>query len=553
MDDTEHYDAGAEHLPIIVRELGAGSLGTGIGYSWHKFSAYATDWGAYAASLVESTLSAVAKDLQVLLNGTCVGSTLARDSLREGMEKHPEEAADFQGVAPNAMRLLAGYGWYLTVAADRTISRILNAVETERAIRPHLMVGAFDVKSHDRASSLCRVGLLANTIRGAVGRARAQGIPTSTWARQATWTPLLAGSRAISPAALARAAARALAQAASDWAAECAMFHASAVGAALQEDWPDRAWEDPWSPNLDLRGRHLDAIVHLPFQESEYGLYGDGGYSSRAGATFAAQARSFGPLGDFWGSSEVVTDSLSSRMPMRYGSESVTTHTAELAAMVTSLRWRKPGDWHMLVFDRSALFDVLERVAVGSMNKLRKASCYPLEARLRAICVEQKEQWTGSERKPSWRLRQETFPQLWNVRRPEKPGSDVQKWFCRLPFCRAGMVGVDVKSHQEDDPCPHQAIVQGNEVQNTVCDDARRFPVASDIHVPAGSFLVFWTRAGRYVTRAPEVAIREAMREQALQRWRGKPVQGKLAQMRTSVYTACLDQRFYTRCEGQMG
>ena len=52
VDDTEHYGAGAEHLPIIVRELGAASHGTGIGYSWHKFSAYATDWDAYAASPV---------------------------------------------------------------------------------------------------------------------------------------------------------------------------------------------------------------------------------------------------------------------------------------------------------------------------------------------------------------------------------------------------------------------------------------------------------------------------------------------------------------------
>ena len=50
VDDAEHYGAGARHLPIIMSELQAGSLASGIGFSWPKFSAFATDWSEFVAN-----------------------------------------------------------------------------------------------------------------------------------------------------------------------------------------------------------------------------------------------------------------------------------------------------------------------------------------------------------------------------------------------------------------------------------------------------------------------------------------------------------------------
>ena len=44
VDDTEHYGGGAPHLNTIMSELSCGSIATGIGYAWHKFTAYASDW-----------------------------------------------------------------------------------------------------------------------------------------------------------------------------------------------------------------------------------------------------------------------------------------------------------------------------------------------------------------------------------------------------------------------------------------------------------------------------------------------------------------------------
>lgn len=50
VDDGEHYGSGAADLPVIVRDLGAGSLASGIGFAWAKFSAFARDWDAFASS-----------------------------------------------------------------------------------------------------------------------------------------------------------------------------------------------------------------------------------------------------------------------------------------------------------------------------------------------------------------------------------------------------------------------------------------------------------------------------------------------------------------------
>jgi hypothetical protein len=68
--------------------------------------------GAQLASTVESCVAAVARDLIILLNGRSQAGTLARDSLREAYATPAAEVDALDGLAPYAMRFLAGYGDY---------------------------------------------------------------------------------------------------------------------------------------------------------------------------------------------------------------------------------------------------------------------------------------------------------------------------------------------------------------------------------------------------------------------------------------------------------
>ena len=43
VDNTEHYGSGSSDLAIIMHELSLGSIATGIGFAWPKFTAFATD------------------------------------------------------------------------------------------------------------------------------------------------------------------------------------------------------------------------------------------------------------------------------------------------------------------------------------------------------------------------------------------------------------------------------------------------------------------------------------------------------------------------------
>eukprot|EP00972_Heterocapsa_arctica_P028734 4227384-Heterocapsa_arctica.AAC.1 len=161
------------------------------------------------------------------------------------------------------------------------------------------MVGPYVDKVFRRAAEFCRIGLLANSFRAALARLVVGGVPPSAWAIPDSWTAVLDGLAALSPPVCAVASARALEQARVDWTTECAMFR-RAPGGPVLEDWTASAWADPLLPAADPRSRYLDAVrASLP-GESDVGLFGDGGFTPRDGATFAAQARAFGPLGRYW-------------------------------------------------------------------------------------------------------------------------------------------------------------------------------------------------------------------------------------------------------------
>ena len=63
------------------------------------------------------------------------------------------------------------------------------------------------------------------------------------------------------------------------------------------------------------------------------------------------------------------------------------------------------------------------------------------------------------------------------------------------------MVGLDIKSHQCDGPAvPCNAVVQGNEVQDQRCDEARQLPAPADVMFPTGGAFAAILVGGREVT-----------------------------------------------------
>lgn len=326
------------------------------------------------------------------------------------------------------------------------------------------------------------------------------------------------------------------------------MFSRARPTADVAEDWTDQAWENPLSPSADARTTTLDGRVGLWWDETEVGLFGDGGFDRRRGATFAAQARAFGTLENYWLASRPAADMTASRMAVRYGYKAPTIHTAELAALIASLRWRRPGCWNLFFGDRSALFSAMERAASRSPGARNKLACAPFECRLRRVLAELSDAWEGTPHIPAWRLNQVAYPGEWNVQRPSAPESAQRQWLSQLAYAKEGMVGVDVKSHQEGPPCPYPTIVAGNEAQDKACDEARSLPRPPDVHLPTGGLFAFAILDGRMVTEPIVAAVRKVLRDQADVAWRRWEVQGKLAGLGGLVYTAVLDMRVYAQC-----
>jgi hypothetical protein len=459
----------------------------------------------------------------------------------------PEEAEACSGLVVLALRFLAGHGLYLSVGPDRTVSRIIDQLCVLAKVTPQSMALPYDAAISCRSGWFCRVGLLANSVRRAVKTFRDGNIPGQAWALPQTWAANLGSGPGFSPELCARAARLALAASSEDWTAELKLFDCPAsAGRLTQEDWDDDSWSDPFGINVDPRSQLLDTMQRFSAGGIDYAIYNDGG-GDQAKRKLAAccQARSFGLAGHYWESTVHISSSVSSRLPRRFGHEPSSVHTAELCSFLSGLRWRRLDAWNLLVGDRSALFDVLSRVSTGSHNQLMHYSCAPLEARLARICRELELAWSSSGPKPSWRLSQEHDPEIWNVYRTE-PVSGRVKCYSRIAFSRFGLVGLDVKSHQIETSIPYPVIVQGNEQVDLGCEVVLKSPQPLDIHVPSGGYLAFLTFRGRMITRSARDAVRAILREDALQLWKQRPVQGKLGSMQSLVYTGCLDMRFYS-------
>ena len=53
---------------------------------------------------------------------------VARDPLQRAMAEQPPPKMTLNGTVARAMLFLAGYGFYITIAADCTVGRILDAL-----------------------------------------------------------------------------------------------------------------------------------------------------------------------------------------------------------------------------------------------------------------------------------------------------------------------------------------------------------------------------------------------------------------------------------------
>ena len=188
--------------------------------------------------------------------------------------------------------------------------------------------------------------------------------------------------------------------------------------------------------------------------------------------------------------------------------------------MLAALRWRRPGHWNLVISDRSSLFDVWRRLLEGSDQQVQEYACAPLEDRLKVILDELKETWVPDCGKPSWRMHQEAYPALWNVSRTVSGDESARcRWLCRLAWSRDGLVGGDVKSHQESTVCPFPVVVQGNEAQDAACNLRRRSPRPPDILMPSGGYFANLVIDGRLVTKSPKNAVRALLRAQCAAAW----------------------------------
>ena len=132
-------------------------------------------------SIVESMVTAVARDLTNLLNGKNTSSTLARDALKHAMHSSHLTDGILKGTVCRAMIFLAGYGLYITLATDRTVGRILDALHASQGSRFLTMAAPYSPRNDKIGRSFCRVGKIANGTRRLVTALRDARVPRREW------------------------------------------------------------------------------------------------------------------------------------------------------------------------------------------------------------------------------------------------------------------------------------------------------------------------------------------------------------------------------------
>ena len=220
-------------------------------------------------------------------------------------------------------------------------------------------------------------------------------------------------------------------------------------------------------------------------------------------------------------------------------------HTAELHSLLCALRFRVPGRWHLLVFDRSSLFQVMHSALRGTLHQLLHSSCCTLVLLLRRVLKQLEQAWDGTCPLPAWKLHQQHFPTNWHT---FAPVSGKLKCHSRIAFEAIGLVGLDIKSHQSGSPVPFPNLVQGNVVQDQGCDAARLSTSPADVRMPSGGPFAWFSDQGYMVTSPIREHVRHKLRSSCLHDWCSRPVQGLLPRLAHEVHQPTLDPALYTQC-----
>ena len=222
-------------------------------------------------------------------------------------------------------------------------------------------------------------------------------------------------------------------------------------------------------------------------------------------------------------------------------------HTAELHSLLCALRFRVPGRWHLLVFDRSSLFQVMHSALRGTLHQLLHSSCCTLVLLLRRVLKQLEQAWDGPCPLPAWKLHQnqQHFPTHWHT---FAPASGKLKCHSRIAFEAIGLVGLDIKSHQSGSPLPFPNLVQGNVVQDQGCDAARLSTSPADVRMPSGGPFAWFSDQGYMATSPIREHVRHKLRSSCLHDWCSRPVQGLLPRLAHEVHQPTLDPALYTQC-----
>ncbi|CAE7837193.1 unnamed protein product [Symbiodinium sp. CCMP2592] len=490
--------------------------------------------GLQLFSAVEGSLASVAAEVMRLLSSLSPAGQLARDALKEAMSMAPEAAEQCDYMIVRALRHLAGYGIFVNSSMDRTVCRILDHLADLQGHRPPGLIGPFEQRKHTNMLPYCRVGRLANAVRSCLLHFRNNGIADTEWGDPAHWFHLPANCPA-SPQQCAAATTASLARSCADWALECELFGVHHL--PIAEDWSAAAWEHPQDPSNDLRSQHLDSKQQI-LPNVDIGLFADGGANGEA-TVAACQARAFaGP--HYWNTASAAGPQLAVRLPARYGWEHTTVHTAELLAMLAALRWRRPGAWNLLVLDRASLFPLLQQ-NVHKQNRILSSPCLHLVSRVHTVTGELSSAWRDHAPTPLWRAHQLTAPETWHVQGNVQGRSAS---LCSIPFLDFGLVGVHVRSHQANTTAPAPVIVEGNERQDEGCRHAYRLPQPPDVWWPSSGLAFQLSYKGRAVTDTCRNFTRKLLRQEARDKWKLRPVQGKIASV-SGAFLPGLDLRLY--------
>ena len=85
-----------------------------------------------------------------------------------------------------------------------------------------------------------------------------------------------------------------------------------------------------------------------------------------------------------------------------------------------------------------------------------------------------------------------------------------------MAYEQDGILGVDIKSHQEGAGLPFPAVAAGNEAMDSACTSFYNAPSRDHVFLPSGGLFAFIVLEGRMVTGKATEAIRALLRQQAL-------------------------------------